>query len=81
MLVAGAGCSAVADTTAAVPGVKRLLLADFLACRHALAENIAPLAAALAKDYSHVMVPATTTGENSMPRSVGRLNGPRPRSA
>ena len=73
VLVAGAGCRAVADAAAAVPGVGRVLLADCPACEHALAENVAPLVAGLAKDYSHVMVPATTTGKNLMPRIAGLL--------
>ncbi|MGA8259632.1 MAG: FAD-binding protein [Arenicellales bacterium] len=74
MLVAGSGCGAVADACAAVPGVERVLLADDSAYEHHLPENVAPLIAGVAKDYSHVVAAATTYGKNVMPRAAALLD-------
>ncbi|HBR69905.1 MAG TPA: electron transfer flavoprotein subunit alpha, partial [Rhodospirillaceae bacterium] len=35
-----------------------------------LAENAAPVIAGLAKNYSHVLAPATTYGKNILPRTA-----------
>ncbi|TRW50335.1 electron transfer flavoprotein subunit alpha/FixB family protein [Aliidiomarina halalkaliphila] len=68
VLVAGEGCAAVADQVAKAAGVAKVLCADHAAYGHQLAENISALVVSLAKDYSHVVAPATTTGKNFMPR-------------
>jgi electron transfer flavoprotein alpha subunit len=74
ILVAGQGCAAVAEAAAAVPGVAKVLLADAPVYEHRLAENLAPLIAELAKGYSHVLAPATTSGKNVMPRAAALLD-------
>ncbi|MBY4675310.1 electron transfer flavoprotein subunit alpha/FixB family protein [Marinobacterium arenosum] len=74
LLVAGAGCQAVADEAAKVAGVNKVLLADNAAYEHQLAENLSLLVAELGKDYSHVVAPATTTGKNFMPRVAALLD-------
>jgi len=74
ILVAGQGCAAVAEAAAAVPGVAKVLLADAAVYEHRLAENLAPLIAELAKGYSHVLAPATTSGKNVMPRAAALLD-------
>jgi electron transfer flavoprotein alpha subunit len=68
VLVAGEGCRAVADAAAKVEGVSKVLVADNAAYGHFLAENMAGLVSELAGDYSHVLVPASTSGKNFMPR-------------
>lgn len=68
ILVAGENCRAVADAAAKVAGVSRVLVADNAAYGHFLAENLAALVNELAGDYSHVLVAASTTGKNFMPR-------------
>ncbi|WP_417811878.1 electron transfer flavoprotein subunit alpha/FixB family protein [Thalassospira alkalitolerans] len=68
ILVAGENCRAVADTAAKVAGVSKVLVADNAAYGHFLAENMAGLVTELAGDYSHVLVAASTTGKNFMPR-------------
>ena len=73
VLVAGEGCSAVADEAAKVAGVGKVLLADNAAYGHQLAENVAPLVAELAANYSHVLAAHTTTGKNFLPRVAARL--------
>ena len=74
VLVAGEGCSAVADAAAKVEGVSKVLLADNAAYGHQLPENISLLVAELGKDYSHVLAPASTNGKNYMPRVAALLD-------
>lgn len=74
VLVAGAGCQAVADEAAKAEGVSKVLLADNAGYGHFLAENLGQLVADLAKDYGHVLAPATTTGKNFMPRVAALLD-------
>ena len=68
VLVAGSGCQAAASAAAAIPGVDRVRLADDAAYEHQVAEDLAPLVADLAKDYGHVLAPASTFGKNLLPR-------------
>ena len=74
VLVAGEGCSAVADAAAKIDGVSKVLLADNAAYAHQLPENISLLVAELGKDYSHVLAPASTNGKNYMPRVAALLD-------
>ena len=74
LLVAGSGCSAVAQAGTAVAGVEKVLVADDPALEAQLAENVAPLIAELAPGYSHVVAAATTTGKNIMPRAAALLD-------
>ena len=74
LLVAGQGCQAVAQAAAAVPGVGKVLLADAAQYKDQLAENLAALVVGLAKDYGHVLAPATTFGKNFMPRVAAVLD-------
>ena len=74
LLIAGAGCGAVAEAAAAVSGVRRVRVADDAALEHRLAEAMAPLVAGLARDYTHVLAPATTFGKNFMPRAAALLD-------
>ncbi|WP_415902491.1 electron transfer flavoprotein subunit alpha/FixB family protein [Neptuniibacter sp. QD29_5] len=74
LLVAGAGCSAVAEAAAQVAGIEKVLLADNAAYEHQLAENMGKLVAEIGKGYSHIVAPATTTGKNFMPRVAALLD-------
>jgi len=74
VLVAGHACQAVAQAAAAVPGVATVLLADAPQHKDQLAENLATLVVGLAKEYSHVLAPATTFGKNFMPRVAALLD-------
>jgi len=74
LLVAGAGCHAVADEAAQVAGVSKVLLADDSAYGHFLAENLGRLVAKLGADYSHILAAATTTGKNFLPRVAALLD-------
>ncbi|GGB59108.1 electron transfer flavoprotein subunit alpha/FixB family protein [Blastomonas aquatica] len=73
-LVAGKGCSAVADQVAKVAGVSTVHLADDAALENALAENVAPLVADLMGHHDAFLAPATTTGKNIAPRVAALLD-------
>ena len=74
ILVAGSGCSAVADEAAKVAGVSAVKVADDARYEHQLAEPLAALLVSLAGDYSHILAPATTSGKNVMPRVSALLD-------
>lgn len=74
VLVAGAGCQAVADEAVKIQGVAQVLLVEDASYEHQLAENISLLIAELSQDYSHIVAPATTSGKNYMPRVAALLD-------
>ncbi|MBI5121848.1 MAG: electron transfer flavoprotein subunit alpha/FixB family protein [Rhodospirillales bacterium] len=74
ILVAGSGCRSVAEAAAKVAGVSKVLLADDAALAHPLAEALTPVVLGLAKGYSHILAPATTTGKNLLPRVAALLD-------
>ncbi|MEE4251095.1 MAG: electron transfer flavoprotein subunit alpha/FixB family protein, partial [Alcanivoracaceae bacterium] len=74
VLVAGKGCGAAAEAAAKIAGVGKVLVADNDAYSHQLAENVADLVAELGKGYSHILIPATTTGKNFAPRVAALLD-------
>jgi electron transfer flavoprotein alpha subunit len=74
VLVAGAGCKAVADAAAKLDGVKKVLLADAPPYEHMLAEPTAALIVALAGPYEAIVAAATTSGKNFMPRVAALLD-------
>ena len=74
LLVAGAGCGAVADAAAKIAGVGKVHVADDAAFEHQLAENVAPLIASLMDHHDAVLFPATTTGKNIAPRVAALLD-------
>lgn len=74
LLVAGSDCNSVATEAAKIAGINNVFVADNTAYQHQLAENVAPLVAEIAADYSHVLAPATTAGKNIMPRAAALLD-------
>ncbi len=70
ILVSGHNAKQAADEAAKIAGVSKVLLADAAELDHGLAETTAPLIAALAKSYSHVVAPSTTSGRNVLPRAA-----------
>ena len=74
VLVAGAGCGAVAETAATIAGVAKVLHADDDAYAHALAENLTPLIVELAGTYDFILATATTFGKNLLPRVAALLD-------
>ncbi len=74
VLVAGHQCSAAAQAAAQIAGVAKVLASDAPAFAHQLAENLAELVLSIAKNYTHILAPATTSGKNFMPRVAARLD-------
>ena len=74
VLVAGQGAQAVGQAASQAQGVAKVLLADSPQYKDQLAENLAALVTGLAKDYGHVLAPATTFGKNFMPRVAALLD-------
>jgi electron transfer flavoprotein alpha subunit len=74
VVVAGLGCRAVADAAARLKGVAKVLLVESPAYEHMLAEPMAALVLSLADAYDAIVVPATTTGKNFMPRVAALLD-------
>ena len=82
ILVAGSGCSAVAEEAARVggagggagDGAGKVLLADNPAYEHALAENTSALVADVGRPYDHILGAHTTTGKNFLPRVAALLD-------
>jgi len=74
VLIAGSNAKAAADAAAQVAGVAKVLLADAPQLADGLAENVAEQVLAIAKDYSHILAPATAYGKNILPRVAARLD-------
>ena len=74
VLVAGHNAKAAADAAAQVAGVSKVLLADAPQFADGLAENVAEQALAIAKDYTHILAPATAYGKNILPRVAAKLD-------
>jgi electron transfer flavoprotein alpha subunit len=74
VLVAGEGCAGVADEVAALGGVAKVFLCDDAAYGHALAEPLSILLAAVGREYTHLLAPASTFGKNLMPRVAALLD-------
>ena len=76
LLVAGANCAEAAKAAAALERADKVLCADSAEYGHSLAENLAPLVAGMASNYSHILAPATTFGKNVMPRIAALCDVP-----
>ena len=74
LLVAGEGAGDVAAEAAKLSGVSKVIHVDDAAYKEQLAENVSALVLSMAKDYSHVLAAATTTGKNFMPRVAALLD-------
>ncbi|MBM4191811.1 MAG: electron transfer flavoprotein subunit alpha/FixB family protein [Gammaproteobacteria bacterium] len=68
--------SSVAADAARISGVAKVVTVIHPAHAHALASNIAPQLAEIAKGYSHVFGPSTTFGKDLMPRVAALLDAP-----
>jgi|TARA_B110000438_G_scaffold298463_1_gene346779 electron transfer flavoprotein alpha subunit len=74
VLVAGSNCQAVIDGAAAIAGVTTVIAANNPVYEHQMPENLAPLVAQLAEDFSHVLAAATTAGKNLLPRVAALMD-------
>jgi electron transfer flavoprotein alpha subunit len=74
VLIAGANAAGAAQAAAQIAGVAKVLLADGPSLAEQLAENVAAQVIAVAKDYGHLLFPATAHGKNVAPRVAALLD-------
>lgn len=74
VLIAGQGCADAGAAAAKIKGVAKVLVADAAHYAGALAENMAALIVGIAKNYTHIVAPATGFGKNFMPRVAAMLD-------
>ena len=74
VLVAGANAAAAAAAAAQIAGVAKVLLADAPCLAEQLAENVAAQVLTVARNYTHVLFPATAHGKNVAPRVAALLD-------
>ena len=74
VLIAGSNAGEAAKAAAQIAGVSKVLHAEGAYFEHGLAENIAAQVLAIAKDYSHLLFPATAAGKNVAPRVAAKLD-------
>ena len=74
VLIAGANASGAAQAAAKIAGVAKVLHADGATLAEQLAENVAAQVLGIAKNYSHLLFPATAHGKNVAPRVAALLD-------
>ena len=74
VLVAGHGCGEAAKAAAQIAGIAKVLHSDAEQLDDEIAENVAALIVSIAKNYTHVLAPATSNGKNVMPRAAALLD-------
>ncbi|QBR01317.1 electron transfer flavoprotein subunit alpha/FixB family protein [Paraburkholderia pallida] len=74
VLIAGHNAQAAADAAAKIAGVSKVLLADAPQLEQGLAENVEATVLAIAKNYTHILAPATAAGKNVTPRIAAKLD-------
>ena len=74
ILVAGNGADAVAQAAGQIAGVHKVIQVDSPALADQLAEPLAAQILSIAKNYSHILAPATANGKNVLPRVAAKLD-------
>ena len=74
VLIAGHNAGGAAQAAAQIVGVAKVLHADGASLAEHLAENVAAQVLAVAKNYSHLLFPATAQGKNVAPRVAALLD-------
>jgi electron transfer flavoprotein alpha subunit len=74
VLIAGANAAPAAKAAAQIAGVAKVIHAEGEYFAHGLAENIAAQVLSIAKNYSHLLFPATASGKNIAPRVAAKLD-------
>ena len=74
VLVAGHNADKAADAASKIAGVKAVFHADAPEYANGVAENLVPLIAGIAGDYTHILAPATTYGKNILPGVAAKLD-------
>jgi electron transfer flavoprotein alpha subunit len=74
VLIAGHNAAGAAQAAAQIAGVAKVLHADGPSLAEQLGENIAAQVLAIARNYSHLLFPATAHGKNVAPRVAALLD-------
>ena len=74
VLIAGQNAAGAAQAASQIQGVAKVLHADGASLAEQLAENVAAQVLHVAKDYSHLLFPATAHGKNVAPRVAALLD-------
>jgi len=74
ILVAGFGCAAAITEATSIKGVVKVYAADHSVYEHQLPENMALLIKEITFGYSHILMSATTTGKNIIPRVAALMD-------
>ncbi|MDP3223486.1 MAG: electron transfer flavoprotein subunit alpha/FixB family protein, partial [Rubrivivax sp.] len=74
VLIAGTDAGGAAAAAAQITGVAKVLHADAPGLNHGLAETTGAQVLAVAKNYSHILFPATASGKNIAPRVAALLD-------
>ncbi|HEY4352984.1 MAG TPA: FAD-binding protein [Paraburkholderia sp.] len=74
LLIAGHNAQGAAEAASKVAGVAKVLLADAPQLAEGLAENVEATVLAIAKNYTHIVAPATAYGKNIAPRIAAKLD-------
>jgi electron transfer flavoprotein alpha subunit len=74
VLVAGTNAAGAAQAAAKIAGVAKVLHAESPGLEHGLAENLAAQVLSIARNYSHILFPATAGGKNVAPRVAALLD-------
>ena len=74
VLIAGHDAAGAAEAAAKIAGVAKVLHADGASLAEQLAENVAAQVLQIAKNYSHILFPATAHGKNVAPRVAAKLD-------
>jgi electron transfer flavoprotein alpha subunit len=74
VLIAGHDAGGAAQAASQIQGVAQVLHADGASLAEQLAENVAAQVLAIARNYSHLLFPATAHGKNVAPRVAALLD-------
>ena len=74
VLVTGHDCEELANKISKCEKVSKVINVDNEKLKNPIAENIEPIVLAIAKNYTHIMAPATTFGKNIFPRIAVKLD-------
>jgi electron transfer flavoprotein alpha subunit len=74
VLIAGHNAGSAAQAAAQIGGVAKVLHADGASLAEQLGENVAAQVLSIAKNYSHLLFPATAHGKNVAPRVAALLD-------
>ena len=74
VLVTGHHCEELANKISKCEKVSKVINVDNEKLKNPIAENIEPIVLSIAKNYTHIMAPATTFGKNIFPRIAVKLD-------